>query len=422
MSNTNSSQAQESAHKNVEEMEVDPQSENAVHMPVPSGTGREAEQGRAERAPPGPACSKLRRSARSRSGSGSSTSSYVSSAPTTPTVERRSRKGNAREGNSLAVVTVGDRGGERSPIRIEPDEDGKESRSPDDREPPVKKRIAEAEDKGESSDGSSSERRRGRPRTTGLYVGRSKAQEEYNQKLREKAELDRERAIREMSIGQVFSKVGRGEESLEETVERLEMAPTADVANRTREAMAEVMRVARTSRNLQGSFVRILKQAAVTGAASAEVLRTRADSNEPESEILRQLQTMRLELDSTKREAQAAKEEANALRKKIAEMEVQQKRHRSTVTVPVVEDIQREAEDTGEGAPKILEFDDARRRREILPPQSEWPTTYRPALRGKVKVLEDRPLTGSKIRLADNKERSATGKNTKEAKQGGHNP
>lgn len=222
-----------------------------------------------------------------------------------------------------------------------------------------------------------------------------------------------------MSIGQFFCKVGRGEESLEETVERLEMAPTADVANRTREAMAEVMRVARTSRNLQGSFVRILKQAAVTGAASAEVLRTRADSNEPESEILRQLQTMRLELDSTKREAQAAKEEANALRKKIAEMEVQQKRHRSTVTVPMVEDIQGEAEDTGEGAPKILEFDDARRRREILPPQSEWPTTYRPALRGKVKVLEDRPLTGSKIRLADNKERSATRKNTKEAKQGG---
>lgn len=150
-------------------------------MPVPSGTGRKAEQGRAERAPPGPACSKLRRSARSRSGSGSSTSSYVSSAPTTPTVERRSRKGNARETkDSLAVVTIGDRGGERSPICIEPDEDGKESRSPDNKEPPVKKRIAEAEDKGESSDGSSSGRRRGRPRTTGLYVGRSKVQEEHN--------------------------------------------------------------------------------------------------------------------------------------------------------------------------------------------------------------------------------------------------
>lgn len=44
-------------------------------------------------------------------------------------------------------------------------------------------------------------------------------------------------------------------------------------------------------------------------------------------------------------------------------------------------------------------YDDAKRKREILPPRETWPGVVRPALQGKVKILEDRPLTGQTVLL-----------------------
>lgn len=52
-------------------------------------------------------------------------------------------------------------------------------------------------------------------------------------------------------------------------------------------------------------------------------------------------------------------------------------------------------------------YDDTRRKREILPPQEEWPVALRPALRGKVKILEDRPQTSHKVRLAVGRRRGS---------------
>lgn len=89
-------------------------------------------------------------------------------------------------------------------------------------------------------------------------------------------------------------------------------SPTADIAHRTRECMAEVYKVAKSSRNLQGGYIRILKHAAVMGSASTEVLRTRADNNSgsDNGEASRQLKAMRKELAAVRQEAQQAKEEA----------------------------------------------------------------------------------------------------------------
>lgn len=158
-------------------------------------------------------------------------------------------------------------------------------------------------------------RKQGRPQTTGLYVGRADAIEACNQKEREQAKLEEEKILRNMTSGQIFSKLER---DLEVAVEELENTPTADVANQAREHMAQVARVARGSKNLNGSYVRLLKQAAVMGAASAEVLRTRADRGENDSEISRQLKAIRRELADVKREAAAAREEADSLHKELA--------------------------------------------------------------------------------------------------------
>lgn len=128
------------------------------------------------------------------------------------------------------------------------------------REPSLKRKMEDGEEIPEVT-----QRKQGRPQTTGHYVGRAKAQEEYNEKMREKIELEREKTLREMGCGQIFSKMDK---DLEEAIEKLEMSPTEDVASRNREAMLEVMRVVTVSKNLQGGCVKSLKQAAVVGTAS----------------------------------------------------------------------------------------------------------------------------------------------------------
>lgn len=103
-----------------------------------------------------------------------------------------------------------------------------------------------------------------------------------------------------MSSGQIFSKLER---DLEEAVSEMSDTPTADIASQARECMAGVLKVAKSSRNLKGGFVKILKHAAVMGSASAEVLRTRADSNGTDDDALRQVKALKREFEQIKREA-----------------------------------------------------------------------------------------------------------------------
>lgn len=58
------------------------------------------------------------------------------------------------------------------------------------------------------------------------------------------------------------------------------------------------------------------------------------------------------------------------------------------------------AEVTAQREKKPPKYDDARRKKEILPPPEEWPAAIRPAIKGRVKILEDRPLTGHRVILA----------------------
>lgn len=52
-----------------------------------------------------------------------------------------------------------------------------------------------------------------------------------------------------------------------------------------------------------------------------------------------------------------------------------------------------------------LKGDDEARKKKILPPREEWPLAIRPALQGKVKILEDLHLEGHTVRIVDSKEK-----------------
>lgn len=399
-------------------------------LPVSAGTRSKTDREEEKRASPGPACSKERAKSRSRSSSAAS--------------DRRSRRRmgfNANRGTTDASgLDQGEEEDGSSSVVILSDDAAmdvdEEFFSPEgSREPSLKRKIEEGEEASEVT-----QRKQGRPLTTGLYIGRAKAREAYNQQERVRANLEEERIFREMTPGQLFSRL---EKDLETAIEEMENTPTADVANQARSCMAQVARVAKGSKNLQGGYVKLLKQAAVVGAATAEVLRTRADKGEDEKEISRQLRAMRSELAEVRREAQLAREEADALRKELAE-EREKARGKTRRRVIVDDDspppsptrnkAKSKATETGDPeespngeevslknavseAPPLQEereYNDAARKREILPPRKEWPVVLRPPIRGKTTVLDDRPSVGHVVRLG--KMPTTTGKKGKNRK------
>lgn len=318
--------------------------------------------------------------------------------------------------------------------------------SPEGGEPPAKKRLADAEEDAEDNeedqdwDESMEEpkvARRGRPQSTGLCVERAKAVETYNRKLKERARLEEEKVIRGLTINEVFEKL---ETDLDRALDEMKNAPTADVASRVRKCMGEVARVARTSSNLKGTYKKVLKHSAVLGAAAMDVLRTRLDRMESGSETRKQLNEIRWELNTVKSEAKANEEKA---RKEIAELReelaaasegmkrARERRRRvlrdgdSPPRWPVREEAgevaegnnvsglvmspedNREVEDesTREENNQTPEYNDERRKREIMPPPSEIPPAIRPSIRGKVKILDDVSLGRHKVRLADSRSR-----------------
>lgn len=401
------------------------------HAPVSAGTRSRTVRVEEGRAPPGPTSSKEKYRARSRSGSVSSVSSRASSASITLAAERKSRRELAQEANRLAIAVARERGKETPVIVIASESEGtveEEMGSPAREDPSRKRKLVREEGITDTQD--ETQRKQGRPRDTGHYVGRAKAIEEQNKKMREAAALDNERILKNMSSGQIFSKM---EHDLEEAMDELSDAPTADVAHQARECMAQVIKVAKGSRNLQGGYVKILKHAAVVGSASAEILRTRADclSGTGDTEVSTQIMELRNELKRVRREAQQAREEAekakseaDMLRKELAEV----KRTRRTkgqrrtyvrdsssspspddtektklVTAPTTraEGSHMEVEETAGDATQPTEYNDERRKREILPPREQWPDAVRPPIRGKAKILEDRPMDGYRIRPMD---------------------
>lgn len=410
----------------------------AEHAPVSAGTRSMTLREEQARAPPGPSSAKERYRARSRSGSVSSGSSRASDASAAMAAERKSRREQAQKKNRQALARARERAKrtEAPIIVIASESEGaveEEERGSPIREDPSRKRKMAADEEGESDMSDETRKKQGRPSRTECYISRAKALEERNQKMREAAALDNERILKTMSSGQVFSKL---ESDLERAMDDLGEAPTADLASRARECMAEVIKVAKGSRNLQGGYIRILKNAAVIGSATAEILRTRADaiSGTDSPDVPVQLRELRSELERVKREARVAREEAvkanteaDRLRKELVEVMRRTRGRRrtfirdssaspspdrgeaapkdgepattSSAQAEEVAPMEMEVEEMPEDASKDREYCDVRRKKELLPPGETWPEVWRPPLGGKAVILEDRMLDGHRVRM-----------------------
>lgn len=250
--------------------------------------------------PPGPACSKVRHGVRTKSSTPGA--SGTSRATAALQAERKSKRQAVLKNNHYAVLAAREQGDEdQSPIHIDSDESEEDPSYTEKEKPPLKRRMVKEEGGEEpSSSEEIREKKRGRPQTTGLYVGRGDARKRDNRLKRETLELDAEKSIRSLTSRQVLA---NHRASVEDKLDELENAPTEDLAQRARDSMANVWKVARNSKNLKGVYVKELKQAAAVGAASMEILCTRMESNNSEGDALRQIKALRRELERTKREA-----------------------------------------------------------------------------------------------------------------------
>lgn len=401
--------------------------------PVSAGTRSRSEQSKESKAPPGPACSKARHG--ERADSRTLSTPRMSEAKVALQERRRSERQAALEGNRFAAIAPSDDDGDQTIVCVNSDESEEEPQHPEKGKPSRKRRKVKAVKQEEPS--SSSEEivnKRGRPpQTTAYYVKRGDAVERWNQQKQKALELDTEKRVAKFTTSELRKTHGS---SVVDKLEELENAPTEDIAQRTMEGMAEVWRVATVSKNIKGNLVKALKQAAAIGTASAEVLSQRAGNKEPEeNESRKQIRTLRRELELIKREAQAAKEEADRTKREMAELrkELEEARRRGENkgrVRAVIEDspppsplapptnnveendaaeemeVDDPAPSTEVMAPAREEagsdppvYDDARRKAEILPPRETWPATYRPPIRGKVKILEDGILKGTRVKL-----------------------
>lgn len=290
----------------------------------------------------------------------------------------------------------------------------------------------------------SRKRKQGRPPTTGEYVGLAEAKKALNDEKREEERLEREKKFRMMLNEDLLETTGL---DLNEAIAEMRQGPTADIANRAREGMMEIIRVAKVSSNIKGELRKHLKTAALSATAVVEV--DPADCPF-DSDIPRQMRALKEELEKAKNEAVKTSKEMERLRKEIAKLRGEKERKsRKTYVVdssstsvssspertlkkvkskkgkgtnprnkreerPNPEDMAGAVEMEVDSTPVPLaprpppitfgEGDDEKRRKEILPPKEEWPPIIRPALKGKVKIIEDRPLEGHTIRIVSDKE------------------
>lgn len=246
------------------DMVVDQRSETKRRSVSADATAR-CTQGEGEMPPPGPACSKARHAARTRSASSTPGASHTSKATAALMANRKSQRQAALDSNRFAVLAAVEQGDEnQSPTCIDSDESEEDACYAEKGKPPLKRRK-----------------------------------------------------VRRMTSRQVLANHAA---SVEDKLDELGNAPTVDLAQRARDSMAEVWKIASISKNLKGDFVKELKQAAAVGAASTELLSQRVESNDSESDALRQIKILRKELEQAKCEARAAKEEAERVKREMEKL------------------------------------------------------------------------------------------------------
>lgn len=164
------------------------------------------------------------------------------------------------------------------------------------------------------------------------YIKMAAAKKALNEQLKEELrlkqeeqQLRREKEADELSSTELYSNMGL---DLKDAIDEMKQNPTSDIASRARESMDEVLRTAKKSKNLKGTVIKDLKNAAVLGAAALEVLRSRAD-NSKDNDIPGQMVSLRKELDTARNEASLAREEAAALCKELEELKIKYRKQKN---------------------------------------------------------------------------------------------
>ncbi|XP_018370164.1 PREDICTED: micronuclear linker histone polyprotein-like [Trachymyrmex cornetzi] len=163
-----------------------------------------------------------------------------------------------------------------------------------------------------------------RSRTTGDYVGRREAILRYNEAKEEALQLDREKLIREYSEVELFKKA---KIDMVKVREQLEENSIDELITKASGNCAEVLRIARTSSNLKGTFQKSLKLAAATSLGIAEILKEKMSLSKEEAksqeikslkrEISRIKLKMEEEIERERRKALQAAGEAEAYRSEL---------------------------------------------------------------------------------------------------------
>lgn len=270
-------------------------------------------------------------------------------------------------------------------------------------------------------------RKRGRPPTSGEYVQLAAKKKAVLDLRKEEMELEQLKRLKELSSGELYSSMKL---DLDTAIEDIKDNPNADIASRARESLDDVLRVCKRSKNLKGDCIRDLKQAAVLASAVVEVLRSRADGGMSRDTAL-QISSFRKTLEQTRKENKEAQDEIVRLRKELDEIKSSGPRERRRAVIrdspsPSPDrEVAKNAAAKQEGDTRkdtlpeqLPENDDGLvpmevdaqpeeaesskpKEKVVLPPRDQWPPVKRPPIKGVVKIIEDRPLEGIKVRVVD---------------------
>lgn len=168
-------------------------------------------------------------------------------------------------------------------------------------------------------------RGRGRPPTTGQYVGLAKAKEDLNRAMREELEMRAEMEV-----------AGKARETFRKRADpvlrniRSDDAPetAAELDKRANEAAQMVLDVAAKSKNLKGTYVRALKDAAdvikkaVSGLRASSVSDETCKLQEENANLRRELDALREEVRQIKASMGGTQSKAQASLTRMESMEV----------------------------------------------------------------------------------------------------
>lgn len=159
-------------------------------------------------------------------------------------------------------------------------------------------------------------RGRGRPETTGAY--RVKKAEEEKAIRKEISDLE---DVLDPEVDPKTLRAGkRPDKETEELIEQMAVTPTPDLAAILYEKIQEVQKVAERSRNLKGTYVKLINNATASMHAATRELSVRAQLGQSE-QAEEEMATLRRETATLRRENKHLQNEMETIRRRLLELE-----------------------------------------------------------------------------------------------------